>query len=400
MKKIDYKRVDKKTFEKQYNDLFVNDFAIMNESWKSYRDQLRKLSSHPNKYSLYPDDISAYFCMPYVELVDVYVDYLAIMENKSSPHCKLLHEGLKKLFHYSGEENAAVSAKQPLIADFFMKNAKSLGIHVCYYCEMSYINAYGFDSVFSDFAEFLMTASDEKIMHYIRKSNNDKISNRTLNSIKALRTKYDKSSIVKAFDDLGVWQNPTPTKSIMVVESMKNHFDLDHFLPKSECPLVSLSLYNFVPSCPTCNEKLKGADRIGGLDKGLLLRLSPTSGKYQFDDEIQIIIVPNTGTSLYKTMRTPGKYRLDFSPLSSDYQKIVDEFNLEERYNYHKEEALRLYDLYQDYTPAKIKMLQEQFGNAKTIEDIEDDIFGVNFATQYGRCFDKLKRDIKKLSGR
>lgn len=40
----------------------------------------------------------------------------------------------------------------------------------------------------------------------------------------------------------------------------KRQFDIDHFLPKGKCPPVALSLFNFVPSCPVCNERIKRED--------------------------------------------------------------------------------------------------------------------------------------------
>ena len=76
-----------------------------------------------------------------------------------------------------------------------------------------------------------------------------------------------------------------PKKSERIMHLLHNHFDLDHFLPKSICPLVGLSFYNFVPSCSVCNEKLKGADRIGETDKQKLIQLSPTSEQYRFEQE-------------------------------------------------------------------------------------------------------------------
>lgn len=33
--------------------------------------------------------------------------------------------------------------------------------------------------------------------------------------------------------------------------------DLDHFYPKKSLPLLALSLYNFIPSCPICNSRFK-----------------------------------------------------------------------------------------------------------------------------------------------
>lgn len=37
----------------------------------------------------------------------------------------------------------------------------------------------------------------------------------------------------------------------------KSSADLDHFLPKKYLPLLSLSLYNFIPSCQICNSRFK-----------------------------------------------------------------------------------------------------------------------------------------------
>lgn len=41
-------------------------------------------------------------------------------------------------------------------------------------------------------------------------------------------------------------------------EEVRRTFDVDHFFPKSEYPMFSLSLYNFVPSCQVCNSRVKG----------------------------------------------------------------------------------------------------------------------------------------------
>lgn len=41
--------------------------------------------------------------------------------------------------------------------------------------------------------------------------------------------------------------------------SIKNTADIDHYYIKSEYPEYALCLYNFVPACPVCNQKIKGA---------------------------------------------------------------------------------------------------------------------------------------------
>ena len=37
---------------------------------------------------------------------------------------------------------------------------------------------------------------------------------------------------------------------------------LEHYYPKSKYPHLSLSFYNLIPSCNTCNSKFKGSDEI------------------------------------------------------------------------------------------------------------------------------------------
>lgn len=244
-----------------------------------------------------------------------------------------------------------------------------------------------------------MTASENQIRHYVTKSDGEHYADKTIEKIMRLRRNNTLASIVNDFDALGIWRNPTIPKSRQLLEKQKSHFDLDHFLPKSECPLVGLSLYNFVPSCSVCNEKLKRSSRLGGLDKRKLLKLSPTSNAYDFDNTSNIAIIPKTGASMLKTFSHPSDFHLEFLH-PGVYQESVETFALEERYNYHKCEALRLYDQYQDYSPAKILMLEIMFLFSKSKDDIMDDIFGVNFSDKHSRCFDKMKRDITKQCGR
>lgn len=40
-------------------------------------------------------------------------------------------------------------------------------------------------------------------------------------------------------------------------ESKRTTADVDHFYPVSKYPFLSLSIYNFIPSCPICNSRMK-----------------------------------------------------------------------------------------------------------------------------------------------
>ena len=60
---------------------------------------------------------------------------------------------------------------------------------------------------------------------------------------------------------------------------IKNGFTLDHYIDKGKYPFLALSLYNLIPSCYTCNSKVKGADEINNL--------SPSSSKFDFDERVK-----------------------------------------------------------------------------------------------------------------
>ena len=356
------------------------------------------MSLSPNV--LYPDNITDVFTMPYPTLVEMYLDYVQIRGTGKKKNEKILHEKLSKLFHYSGQKAPFVSAYQRKIAKFFMQHSEELGISVCYYCETSFINTYGFTSIYKDLATFLVAADIDTFKRYIRKSDDNQYSVATIKEIYKLCHCTDVTIVVDRFDNYRYFKNMNPKKSECVKERLRNHFDLDHFLPKSICPLVALSFYNFVPSCSVCNEKLKGADMIGETDKSKLWVLSPTSDIYNFDKDIKIRIAYNAGVSTLRMQEHPDDFRLEFTPKGSEYQTIVNEFRLDERYNYHKQIALKQYDLYQDYSPGHISQLEKLFGGAKKRNEIENQIFRGEYTEDNARCFDKLKRDIKEQSGR
>ena len=227
---------------------------------------------------------------------------------------------------------------QPKIANFFMLHAEELGVHTCFYCETSYINKYE------------------------DKNNKD-----------------------------------------------RNHFDLDHFLPKTLCPIVGLSIRNLIPSCAICNEKLKRDHILGVIDtempisdkKDEIIKMFPSSENYSFESDINIRIDPVKKEDFTRTLRLQDqaeKYAIRFESTdeASPYQNEIDLFCLEERYNYHKMEALRLYDLLNDYPPELVHKISGLFKD-KNDEEVKEDLFGLFFSSSQHRCFNKMKQDIAKL---
>lgn len=401
MRKIKYPEISRmRMLLTEYKELFSADIGLMQDNWQEAKDQLRHYSNAANSDILYPENMADVFVKTYPELVDMYLDYVQIQGTKIQKKYEDLHSNLKLLFHYSGESNQIVRAYQPKIAEFFMKHSMELGISVCYYCETSYINTYGFSSLYDDVAKFLASADKITLMRYVRKSSGEPYTDKTIEDIYKLCHGKTEATAVANFDNYRFFKNMNPKKSEALMNMRRNHFDLDHFLPKSQCPLVGLSFYNFVPSCSVCNEKLKGADMIGGVDRKRLLALSPTSSYYRFADEITIQIKYNTNVSTLRMQEHPDDFILKFVPQNNRYQEIISEFRLDERYNYHKQIALKLHDLYQDFAPGHIKQLEYLFENKKSYGEIENQIFRGEYSENDARCFDKLKNDIKKQCGR
>lgn len=227
---------------------------------------------------------------------------------------------------------------QPKIANFFMQHAEELGVHTCFYCETSYINKYE------------------------GKNSKD-----------------------------------------------RNHFDLDHFLPKALCPIVGLSIRNLIPSCAVCNEKLKRNHILGVTDtemsisdkKDEIIKMFPSAEDYSFDSDVNIRIEPLKKEDFTRTLRLqdqPEKYSIRFEGTAEvlPYRNEIDLFCLEERYNYHKMEALRLYDLLNDYPPELVKKISGLFHDKDT-DKVQEDLFGLSFSSSQHRCFNKMKQDIAKL---
>lgn len=171
----------------------------------------------------------------------------------------------------------------------------------------------------------------------------------------------------------------------------RNHFDLDHFLPMCYSPITSLSLFNLVPSCPICNERLK-RNKIMGNNICETIRLCPTSDKYDFDKQVRISVIPTEAYCSIHYMDNPDKFKIEFVTRSEEYKNEIDVFKLNDRYDFHKCEALRLLDLKQNYPESHIQMIAELLGRDKG--SIKESIFAEHFTNDNRRVFAKLHRDI------
>lgn len=109
-------------------------------------------------------------------------------------------------------------------------------------------------------------------------------------------------------------------------------FDTEHILDKGECPLVGLSLYNFCPACGVCNTDCKGTNPIG-TNKAQMKKLSPTSKKYDFKNNVKFVLTANPEAVGRIKYDHPEWYTIEFDYKDNDYNVVVNLFALKSRYN-------------------------------------------------------------------
>lgn len=174
-----------------------------------------------------------------------------------------------------------------------------------------------------------------------------------------------------------------------VTGTNKKHFDVDHVLPKSECPLLALSLFNFVPSCQVCNSRIKRQIPIGK-DATERAVLSPTNMNYDFENQVHFRLQP-LKRGVRNFLANPTLFKV-IVKAKAPYDQEVNFFHLEERYEYHKKEALRLKDLKQQYPRSATKRIASLLG--KPVTKVEEDIFHKSFLSSNDRCFRKFTLDM------
>ncbi len=166
---------------------------------------------------------------------------------------------------------------------------------------------------------------------------------------------------------------------------LKNGFTLDHFIDKGKYPYLALSLYNLIPSCYTCNSKVKGSTEINSL--------SPSSKKFDFDTRVKFkTFLQNKNLQIKTEEDFELVLKEDFS---KDYQKYIEVFELDSRYNYHKYKVIEMINKRKEYPDSRIKELAKL--TQKTEEEVKQDLFGEYLPNDlHKRPLSKLIKDISK----
>lgn len=163
---------------------------------------------------------------------------------------------------------------------------------------------------------------------------------------------------------------------------------LEHYYPKSKYPHLSLSFYNLIPSCNTCNSKFKGST---AKHEGKILHpyFEDFNDKAKFSISVDSLPVNKT-------------IELEVNLKSNDERcnTSIERFQLDKIYKQHNDIAKEIWNKAQVYNESQIEELYNSFyeklGYSK--EDVENMIF-CNYLHKddiHKRNHSKLTQDILK----
>lgn len=363
MIKVRY-NIDLKTLRDKYLTIF--DLLVMSKSWKPFE-------------KIFGIKLGDLLTADFDRLVDLYLQYRVTKLDKD----QILQ--LNDLFNYE--------SYQPKLAWFFMNPKNKFDFKTCHYCNMAYVNAYGLKDGYGTVLNFINKTSDTEWRYWFSQ---EELSDANITRI--LRDRPFKT--LEEFNKKKYLWKRIELYKRMTLAPYANQFDLDHVLPKVKCPITRLSLFNFVPSCQVCNEKLKKDEELA-TTKADWLKISPTYQGSNFDSDVTFKLVPEVSCSTFFELRKNREnYRIDLDVADKAYDNYITVFRLHDRYNYHRQLALEILDLKERYSEEKRKeiseMLSKRFDDKGeslyTEEQVKEDIFHLDIAKD--DCFSKLRKDM------
>lgn len=300
------------------------------------------------------------------------------------PKKSQFEEKLKEVFNYDDKKIGATY--QNNIKQFFEQNVP---MKTCYYCNLDFINSFNDTYDYHDALDFVKKASIDELC---------KIKDVTKPLAKKI---YSQKTIINSIDDL---TNPSVLQKSnlkdVILKEKHSHFTLDHVIDKGTHPLLSLSLYNFVPSCYACNSKFKGTKQF--INRNTVNYLSPTLDEkdFKFDEDVKFrILFKNNNHISY--IKSKKDFILDFKYFKNqaEYEKYIDIFKLKGRYIFHKDEIVELIEKKKKYSDSKIEEMSKQL--KIPIQKIKEDIFGKELfqGNLEDKSMTKFKRDIARQIG-
>lgn len=169
--------------------------------------------------------------------------------------------------------------------------------------------------------------------------------------------------------------------------------EFDHWWSKSDFPLLSLSLYNLIPSCKICNSSVKGEDKFN-----LSSHIHPYI-KENVNSKFTFRAVPKTSSGLKWRVKIERKE-------GTKIDNTIKAFALDEIYSMHEplevKDIMDFYDAYPEgYVNSLIHKLCTDSNYAISRTDAYRILFGTELSTNkyLDRPFSKLKHDLLQQIG-
>lgn len=162
----------------------------------------------------------------------------------------------------------------------------------------------------------------------------------------------------------------------------------DHWFPKSKFPLLALSFYNLIPSCPTCNSSVKG-DMVLNLED----HVHPYIDCNQTNEfSFNFFYKSFTDVEIYITKQG----------LTDKASNTFKKLQIDTMYNSHHDELKDLLKIKQYYSDTYIQKIQDLFPNNRlSYQEIYRLLFGTELDSVdfHKRPLSKFKSDILKVLG-
>lgn len=383
MRKINY-HIDPKEFE-SFKEEYTK--CILDSNFLNKTEAKQLLKNIGIEYSL--EEI---LVLPIEKLIKLpELDSSNVFKGLNKEQTQLEKNRIKSIFNYTAYQ-------KNILSNFFMKHSKELKIKTCCYCNIDFVNPYiPFSNDYMDFYHFInsSTKADLLKINNIGPNRADTIISRCQGKIR----KY--KDIDNLIDDVrikNILKKLTNKSGILKIDNslvqIKNHFTLDHVLPQSLYQYLSLSLFNLVPSCYSCNSKLKGGAKIYS-SISEIKSISPTGVDGIFDLNFKIYF--KEGFDKNNLPDSSNEYSIKIDSIHKEY---IERLNLQGRYNFHKDISFELINKRKTYSDSQIQEIVTLFGE-KNIEineiQLKKQIYGsVLFDEDSNEQFEKYKKDIAK----
>lgn len=308
-------------------------------------------------------------------------------------------EDLNKFFKWekSGKTEYLYTNLQRSIADFFIK--QKINLKSCFYCNIEFINPFNQFIEYKSIDDFFKMATEDEWKELISEKKGVEIYNHIrLNPHQ--RPKDLKN--IKGIGDKTI--NEITLENINKLKKFKDHFTLDHLIPKGKYPSLSISLFNLIPSCYSCNSKFKTTKVFDDLNT--LHKISPSSETFNLDKSLEFKINFDIDNYFKSNNKNLDLIDIKITNLISekDVDKFIDMFNLKGRYEFHKNISLDLIEKRKMYSDSQLDEIEKIFSenNIKIDkETLKKQIFGsVIFEKEdTNEPFEKYKKDIAKQLG-